>query len=410
MSSLTSEQLLILDTLAYYGALSNNYLPYVDSSTGETTYYKLEDFLNDVRNNGYHTCMNGLLGQSDEALGMLDFVDQALSDETLKNLIIVYPAEDCVLETTSSVCLIDRNTNEVYVIYGGNYGQGDFYPDYDYTDPNNPVGIGESMNTWVSNALAGVQTETDEQRLALDFYNKSIEKARECLGSDIDLDITVSGHSNAGNLAEYVTIAYNGDDNNKVDNCVAFDAPGFSTWFLDYYSAEIAERAEIIHCINPTISIVGSLLHSIPGVDYTYIQTGFPSIPIIGYHLPAELLDDSWNLKNESLNSYISIMINCLTTTSVDLADFLWFIDAEKALKNVGHILDEIANADGILNTAENILPYLCDPDTLGLFGCLITTWTVFKEACPGIILILAADDLGGGISRLFMELRRIIR
>lgn len=33
MSSLTSEQLLILDTLAYYGALSNNYLPYRISYT-----------------------------------------------------------------------------------------------------------------------------------------------------------------------------------------------------------------------------------------------------------------------------------------------------------------------------------------------------------------------------------------
>ena len=45
------------------------------------------------------------------------------SDEELLDLEILYPEKSNDV-TTSSVCLIDKKTNDVYVVYVGNYAEG----------------------------------------------------------------------------------------------------------------------------------------------------------------------------------------------------------------------------------------------------------------------------------------------
>ena len=122
------------------------------------------------------------------------------------------------------------------------------------------------MYTWVENALGAAQKDNLEQLNGLDFYHDAIQAARAYLGDyESNLNITVSGHSTAGNIAQYVTITYpkyeGFNEINDIDRCVSVDGQGFSLEFLDYpeYKELIYGRADKITSIVPHISFVGSL-------------------------------------------------------------------------------------------------------------------------------------------------------
>jgi len=155
---MTNEQLLMLDSLVYFSKFSNNFTPKSDG-----TFYSVGDFVNAAlaNPNDYETCFNGALGYNDGDLGMYDILGLVKDDPALMSLKIVYPqtADD---HTTNSVCLINSGTNDVYVIFGGNYTQGDYQ--YGSTD----------LNTWVENAMGATESNTDEQLRSLDFYEDSI--------------------------------------------------------------------------------------------------------------------------------------------------------------------------------------------------------------------------------------------
>lgn len=205
--SLSNEQLLLLDALVYYPKLS-------DKDFGEDEVQNISEnkdesitigkFINSVKKKRgeYQTVFNNTLGYTDEDLGMDKIISLVDNDPVLKNLVIVYPykSDD---KTTSSICLVDPATSEVYVIYVANYAQGNYKYKRD--------GEEETINSWVCNVTGAKETDTTEQKRQLDFYNESVKAARRYLGNeDGDLNITVSGHSAGGNHAQYVTIVYGG--------------------------------------------------------------------------------------------------------------------------------------------------------------------------------------------------------
>ena len=288
--SLSNEQLLLLDALAYYDKLSdqevnNNREEYSDKESK----IKIENFINNVKvePDRYNTVFNGVLGYNDSELGMDRIIDLIDNDDKLKRLEIVYPISRSD-KTTSSVCLVDKLTSEVYVIYVGNYAE----ENYKYcTDEDGTL----NLNTWIENAMGAVEADTDEQKRDLEFYEEAIAAARDSLNNqDGDLNITVSGHSTGGNHAQYVTTVYkesmgkNYNEINDIDRCVSFDGQGFSNAFLEKYSDDIKERADRITSYCPTESIVGSLMNDIPGTGHKYIEIGDPKAMIIGLHMPAE--------------------------------------------------------------------------------------------------------------------------
>lgn len=73
--------------------------------------------------------------------------------------------------------------------------------------------------TWNDNGEGGYLPDTASQQKALDYVN--------LLGANLTTSgkITVTGHSEGGNLAQYVTICA---ANLVVDRCVSFDGQGFS--------------------------------------------------------------------------------------------------------------------------------------------------------------------------------------
>lgn len=187
--SLSNEQLLYLSALAYYN---------VDNIS---TNSKIENIIDDIiMSDDLNTCFNGTAGYTDKELGMDKIISFIENDSELMKLQMVYPSGKD--NTTSSVCFVNTETSEVYVVYCGNYIDSL----YEYKDEYGNI---NSNSTWVSNMKGAVECDTVEQKLAVEFYNNAISAARNVLNNaDGDIDITVCGHSTGGNQAQHVTIAY----------------------------------------------------------------------------------------------------------------------------------------------------------------------------------------------------------
>lgn len=178
--SLSNEQLLYLSALAYYNV-----------DTVDVSNKNVKNIINGVRKGEKTTCFDGAAGYSDKELGMDKIIAFIENDSELMKLQMVYPNSDD--ETTSSVCFVNTETLEVYVVYCGNYIDSP----YEYKDENGNI---NSNSTWISNMKGAVECDTVEQKLAVEFYNNAISAARNVLNNvDGDIDITVCGHSTGGN-------------------------------------------------------------------------------------------------------------------------------------------------------------------------------------------------------------------
>lgn len=187
--SLSNEQLLYLSALAYYNV-----------DTVDVSNKNVKNIINGVRKGEKPTCFDGAAGYSDKELGMDKIIAFIENDSELMKLQMVYPSGSD--NTTSSVCFVNTETSEVYVVYCGNYIVGN----YEYKDEDGNI---NSNSTWISNMKGAVECDTVEQKLAVEFYNNAISAARNVLNNeDGDIDITVCGHATGGNQAQYVTIAY----------------------------------------------------------------------------------------------------------------------------------------------------------------------------------------------------------
>ena len=162
------------------------------------------------------------------------------------------------------------------------------------------------------------------------------------------MDITVCGHSTGGNQAQYVTIAYEKNQgknylqNNDIDRCVSFDGQGFSNEFINKYKEDIEKKSDKIICYEPTVSFVGSLLKSLPGIKKKYINIGSPNSFGVGYHMPAELLDENGNFKEEGDSSFVSRLIKSISSKSVFIANNIFNINMENASDGIGQFIDEM--------------------------------------------------------------------
>ena len=187
--SLSNEQLLYLSALAYYNV-----------DTVDVSNKNVKNIINGVRKGEKTTCFDGAAGYSDKELGMDKIIAFIENDSELMKLQMVYPSG--IDNTTSSVCFVNTETSEVYVVYCDNYIDSP----YEYKDENGNI---NSNSTWISNMKGAVECDTVEQKLAVEFYNNAISAARNVLNNvDGDIDITVCGHSTGENQAQYVTIAY----------------------------------------------------------------------------------------------------------------------------------------------------------------------------------------------------------
>lgn len=208
MANLNEKQLLLLDTLIYLddtivqGASIKNIIENIDVD-------KLN--LND-----------SLTKEEAETL-----IEEISKDQELMDLKVSH-YEDGEIR---AACFVNPETDVAVIVYRG---------------------TGSAYVAWDDNCQGGYLADTDMQEQALAF-------AQEC-AQDYD-NITVTGHSKGGNMAQYVTVLM-GDE---IERCVSFDGQGFGDEFLEKYDDEIEANKHKIRNVCAYNDYVNILLNSIAG-------------------------------------------------------------------------------------------------------------------------------------------------
>lgn len=219
MAELTEEQLLLLDNFMY-----------IQQST--TTGGTVGDIVNDLIANG-GVSASSLSGgvKPDQALLMLQEIQ---NDPVLCNLTV---AQSIDTDGVRASCFVDANGDATVAFRG----------------------TGGSYEAWRDNLLGEYRDDTPCQMAAVDFIES-------CCGDYAN--ITVTGHSKGGNLAQYCTVML-GD---RIDRCVSYDGQGFCDDFLDVYADEIAAASGKITSICCESDYVNILLNPIAG-EIRYLET-----------------------------------------------------------------------------------------------------------------------------------------
>lgn len=132
-----------------------------------------------------------------------------------------------------------------------------------YTDRDNNAtlvfrGTGGTYKAWKDNVTGEYETDTKLQRLAADFVKY------ECGGYD---NITVTGHSKGGNMAQYVAITCG----TQIDRCISYDGQGFGKNFRIKYAKEIDSSKNKITSISGFNDFVNILLTPVAG-EVIYVK------------------------------------------------------------------------------------------------------------------------------------------
>ncbi len=126
----------------------------------------------------------------------------------------------------------------------------------DTVDDHNAVvvfrGTGGSYDAWADNVRGEYMADTGMQKLADDFVRY------DCGVYD---NITVSGHSKGGNMAQYVTVT----NPDRVGRCVSFDGQGVGYECAKAHEAQINEVSGRIRSISAHNDYVNILLGCIAG-------------------------------------------------------------------------------------------------------------------------------------------------
>ncbi|MBP3271991.1 MAG: DUF2974 domain-containing protein [Ruminococcus sp.] len=318
-----NEMLLYLDILAYFHEFSHG------------GYHRAGEFLKEYfekpLNERPVTMFNCF--RSDKDSGVVSLLEFLCSDEKICNLKIA--ADSSGDERFSSVCLTDDILDEddkilsrnIYFILGGNYRTGEYFSN------------GKMVSTWSDNLLGAVQCVTEEQKNILLFYDKALKTAMndKDLSDTAKITVTVSGHSKAGNLAQFICLF-----RKSVNRCVTYEAEGFSKRFVRKYKNIITDRGRYVTNICPDMSLTGDLLESLPSSKRKFIRTGYmcnakSEINPLCYHIPMSVLDKDYHLLKEAgeqcvLSKWVGYTVELIIRTISSCP----LIDEESALESLG--------------------------------------------------------------------------
>lgn len=222
MAELNEEQLLLLDNLMYYsGSAEHKYVWEI-----------AEDMIENARQGEVSKFSGGFESNMEnaEAIGKA-----ILNDPELCSLIV---GDSINTEGVRASCFVDESGEATIAIRG----TGGYY------------------EPWVDNFQGAYQSDTTDQKALAAFVNEQAEDYA---------NITITGHSKGGNLAQYATVVC-GD---KIDRCVSFDGQGFGDEFLEKYEKEIKANRGKIKSVCAEGDFVNILLFSIAG-ETVYLETG----------------------------------------------------------------------------------------------------------------------------------------
>lgn len=189
-----------------------------------------------------------------------------ISKTELKNWKIsgVYDANE---ENGFYACIIETSPGNAVIAFRGS---------------EDPSKIGNAKNDWIDSDLKLLNSiSTTQQKEVERFFANNQDLLQK-----YD-NLTLTGHSLGGNLAEYGTIIsekYALDE--KIKQCYSLDGPGFSDEFINKYRSQINKMSSKM--CHYRWSLVGKILNDLPNV--TYKQVG--------------VSDDSNNLDDQKYNLF----------------------------------------------------------------------------------------------------------
>lgn len=171
-------------------------------------------------------------------------------------------------------------------------------------------GTGGSYEAWADNVRGEYMQDTKMQKLADDFVRY------DCGVYD---QITVTGHSKGGNMAQYVTVT----NEDRVISCVSFDGQGFGRAFFREYGSGINNTSGRIKSISAHNDYVNIILYPIAG-ERVYVKN--IRNDMVGRHSSYALLkscrfDENGNIENAGKQDVLT------KAFSFDLAKMVRLLD-----------------------------------------------------------------------------------
>jgi len=314
MSRLSEKQLLLLDNLMYCEAVTSGKYPTVQSI--------VDDLLAHPENSGKRT------GSSDsEKLNKI--LTEISKDSTLMNLEIGKTHRDngSSTEAWSATCFVDPDTKEATIAFRG---------------------TGGTYEAWFDNLEGAGYAELSPMQSSVRDWVQSLSYR----------NISVTGHSKGGNLAQLAAILCS----DLVSRCVSYDGQGFSEEFLKKFKDEIAVACNKIKSISAYNDYVNILMFPIAG-EVVYVNNNESMFP--GGHFSENLLwdnefDENGDFISTREQGYIAKGLSILNKTLLVLlppsleetmSDALGVVvghlfdkDSESAKQALNQLLQSIAN------------------------------------------------------------------
>ncbi|MBQ1527616.1 MAG: DUF2974 domain-containing protein [Lachnospiraceae bacterium] len=194
-------------------------------------------------------------------------------------------------------------------------------------------GTGGTYEAWLDNVRGEFVVDTHMQKMASDFVKYNCGEYS---------DLTVSGHSKGGNLAQFVTVACA----EQIARCVSFDGQGFNREFINEHKEEVEKARDKITSVCANNDYVNILLNSIAG-ETVYIRNKDHSP--VGAHCSYSLLkygqfDEEGNAKRYKLDIQTPFIKAMKTTIDgiVGAVDLLPENGNEKISELLGSIVGTI--------------------------------------------------------------------
>ncbi len=324
MAELTEAQLLLLDNYMYIQQSTTT-----GGTVGDTVDYLIANGLN-------KTDLSGGI----DANQAMEILDKIQHDPVLRNLTVT---QSINTDGVRASCFVDSSGDATVAFRG----------------------TGGSYEAWRDNLLGEYRDDTPCQMTAADFVE-------QCCGAYDN--ITVTGHSKGGNMAQYCTVML-GD---KIDRCVSYDGQGFCDDFLQTYADKIADASGKISSICCKDDYVNILLNPIAG-DIRYLETE----PGVNPHYSWQLYD--YNVRNGLVDKN---------------GNFIGTVDQSQTMEIVADVLDAFVDKLGTLPSwlEESIVDALASD--VGLVFAIITGISTGEMDWSALWDFLQ-DQVGAGLKLL---------
>lgn len=255
MAELSESQLLLLDNMMYYSGAAST-----DKNVAEIAAEMYEAAERAERSGGKTDKAMFSGGFEDNPANIKAIADAILKDPQLREL---QPTSSMDTDGVRATCFVDAQGEATLAIRG----TGGYY------------------DAWTDNFYGLYESETPVQKEFADWVKKQ--------GDTYD-NITITGHSKGGNLAQYATVLC-GD---SIDRCVSFDGQGFNKEFHEKYADGIAANQGKITSICADDDFVNVLLDPIAGKTvYLDVDSDFS-----GNHSSFNLWDQNKDLLDKKGN------------------------------------------------------------------------------------------------------------